>query len=178
MLWISWTDPHITPISLITFAVAGMTVPTSLFWVSRSPKQLVVLQNKWMMGSFCASTGASLSKPPCALHLLKTLTLPAPGEAAPQGISVFQESQEAKVMHTPQEAPPPLFSWGISKVSCLQVFKQFRFSLCSRGAQTLHLLPVLRNRTERKKMVLDFFLHNLPVNSRENFILENKVAYF
>lgn len=88
---------------------------------------------------------------------------------------MFQESLEDKVMHTPQEAPPSS-GWGISKVSCLQKFKQFMFLLWSRSAETLFYL--FYETQQRKEYFLDFFLHNLPVNSRENFILENKVAYF
>lgn len=57
-----------------------------------------------------------------------------------------------------------------SSIQTVQVLTMFPWCTDS-------VLPVLQNRTE-KRICLDFFLHNLPVNSRENFILENKVAYF
>lgn len=54
---------------------------------------------------------------------------------------MFQESQEAQVMCTPQGSPSASFGWGSKRTSPLQKLRQLRHSYPSCGVRTV--LPVL-----------------------------------
>lgn len=89
------------------------------------------------MGSFCAFHESFFVKSSvCSALVHGSALLASPqGKAALQGSSVVQESQEAKMMHKPQEAPSPSSGWGISKVSCILMFRHPTVQrLCSTGS--------------------------------------------
>lgn len=129
-----------------------------------------------MMAPFCASTRASMSGPQCALHLLITLSrLPVPREGYSSGkLNVSGIPRSPSDVHT-TGGSFYVFWLAHQKDILSSDARQLRYSHHSHSAWALFCQFC---KTEQKRKILGFFLHNVSVPSRQNLILDNKVSYF